>query len=520
SATFEVSPHGANTWTTIGTDSSAAGGWNVSWDTTGGSYPDGRYDLRVTLRDVAGNVSAPSTPTTVTVDNTAPSGTVTSPIAAADVRGASVTLASADAADGSGSGVASTAFQVSPHGANTWTTVGTDSSAAGGWHVSWDTTGGSYPDGQYDARGVVTDATGDTAAASAPTTFTVDNTPRGSATRDPLAAAIANGVTLSGSATDATSGVVSLTYLYCSGAACTPSTAIGSSATGPGYDVTWSTMPADGTYRVIARATDAAGNTTDSAPQTVVVDNTAPVTTLDALPAAVKNGQSLTGTSADGAGSGVNNVQYLYCAGAGCTPSTAIGSSTSGPTWPVTWNGMPADGTYRVLAVGTDNAGNAGPSAIQTVVVDNTPPSSATIGPSSTGPGYDVTWNGQPADGSYIVVARVYDAAGNYTDSAPQTVTIDNTPPTATLDPLPSAVANSFELTGSASDAGSGVASLEYLYCSGAGCTPSTSIGSSTSSPGYDVTWNGQPADGTYRVIARATDDAGNKSDSAAQTVV
>src|SRR5581483_4948437 len=440
SATFEVSPHGANTWTTIGTDSSAAGGWNVSWDTTGGSYPDGRYDLRVTLRDVAGNVSAPSTPTTVTVDNTAPSGTVTSPIAAADVRGASVTLASADAADGSGSGVASTAFQVSPHGANTWTTVGTDSSAAGGWNVSWDTTGGSYPDGQYDARVVVTDATGNTAAASAPTTFTVDNTPPGSATLDPLAAAIANGVTLSGSATDATSGVVSLTYLYCSGAACTPSTAIGSSATGPGYDVTWSTMPADGTYRVIARATDAAGNTTDSAPQTVVVDNTAPVTTLDALPAAVKNGQSLTGTSADGAGSGVNNVQYLYCAGAGCAPSTAIGSSTSGPTWPVTWNGMPADGTYRVLAVGTDNAGNAGPSAIQTVVVDNTPPSSAT------------------------------------------------------LDPIPAAITNGQVLSGGGSDSGSGVASITYLYCAGTSCTPSTAIGSSSTGPGYDVTWNGQPA--------------------------
>ena len=88
----------------------------------------------------------------------------------------------------------------------------------------------------------------------------------------------------SGTATDALSGIVSLSYFYCAGASCTPTVLIGSSSAGPSYPVTWAGQPVDGTYQVLARATDAAGNILNSAKQTVVVDNSPPDTTITVAP--------------------------------------------------------------------------------------------------------------------------------------------------------------------------------------------------------------------------------------------
>ena len=90
---------------------------------------------------------------------------------------------------------------------------------------------------------------------------------------------------------------------------------------------------------------------------------------------AVSNGATLTDTATD-AGSGVASVTYYYCPGysGGCTSNnwTAIGTSTSGPLWSVTWNGQPSDGAYQVVAVGTDKVTNkSSPSASIPVTVDN-----------------------------------------------------------------------------------------------------------------------------------------------------
>src|SRR5207245_7064625 len=53
SVAFEYSPAGANSWTTIATDSSAP--WTAAWDTT--AVSDGSYDLRAVFRDGATNQS-------------------------------------------------------------------------------------------------------------------------------------------------------------------------------------------------------------------------------------------------------------------------------------------------------------------------------------------------------------------------------------------------------------------------------------------------------------------------------
>jgi hypothetical protein len=99
--------------------------------------------------------------------------------------------------------------------------------------------------------------------------------PNAFAISSPAAAAtIANGQTVSSSPTDNV-GVASVAYSYCAGSSCTfaTGTAIGTATSGPTFSVTWISQPANGTYTLIARATDAAGNYTDSSTTTVTVSN-------------------------------------------------------------------------------------------------------------------------------------------------------------------------------------------------------------------------------------------------------
>ncbi len=90
---------------------------------------------------------------------------------------------------------------------------------------------------------------------------------------------------------------------------------------------------------------------------------------------------SLTDSAADGTGSGVQSVAYSYCtdngAGGCAGSSTSIGSSnTAAGSYSVTWSSpLPADGTYRITAVATDNLGTAGAtSSAKLIAVDKTPP--------------------------------------------------------------------------------------------------------------------------------------------------
>jgi hypothetical protein len=157
---------------------------------------------------------------------------------------------------------------------------------------------------------------------------------------------------------------------------------------------TWSynlPLPADGNYTIMARSID---NTANVGPNTTVaisIDTAAPTSVTPAVAAAVTFGSnpifvnnenvSLSDSPSD-VGTGVRSLAYFYCNGAtgtctSATPWTAIGStSTAAGSWPVTWaTPLPADGSYRLVAVATDNAGNvsASSSAVR-VDVDTTPP--------------------------------------------------------------------------------------------------------------------------------------------------
>ena len=368
SAAFQRSPAGTGTWTTIGTANGSP--YQTSWDTTG--VGDGSYDLRVVTTDVAGN-SFTSAARTVTVDNTNPSGSLTDP--GANLR-ASVTL-NGNGSDVTGSGVASVAFQRSPAGANSWTAIASDSSSP--YSVSFDTSGVS--DGLYDLRVVVTDVAGNTFTGPVVANRRVDNTsPTGSLTA-PASAAFVHGatVTVSSDSADSGSGVSSVSFDR-SPAGANTWTAIGSDSSAP-YSLNWDTTSlSDGSFDLRAVTTDVAGNSFTSATRTVTVDNTNPTGSITApAGSAIVTGSNVA-VSSDSADplSGVSTVAFQRSVAGANSWTTIAGDSTSPYAVNFDSTGL-ADGNYDLRAVTTDAANNSFTSGVVTVTVDNSAPAAPSL---------------------------------------------------------------------------------------------------------------------------------------------
>jgi subtilisin family serine protease len=231
--------------TLLGTDTSAP--YTMSWNTAG--VADGAHTLTVKAFDSAGNVFT-SAGVGVTVDNTAPTTALGSPAQNARVRG--TVPISATASDNLG--VERVEFYVGG------TLLGTSTTAPYG--VSWDTTavangGVTLTTRAYDAAGNVT--------VSAGRAITVDNSAPTVAITSPT-----NGATLFLSTTvqaSAGDNVGVTQVVFYDGAA-----VIGTDTTAP-YSVSWSLMNVSkGTHTLTARAHDAAGNVTTSAPISVKVN--------------------------------------------------------------------------------------------------------------------------------------------------------------------------------------------------------------------------------------------------------
>ncbi|TCO45651.1 hypothetical protein EV646_108274 [Kribbella antiqua] len=166
-------------------------------------------------------------------------------------------------------------------------------------------------------------------------------------------------------------------------------------------------------------------------------------------------------------------------------------------------------------------------------------PASATVVVTGSGTTYNVAVSGLTNSGpvtASIAANAVHDSAGapnTASTSTDNSVLYDVTTPTA---PAPTATAavqyltyvnnEVVTLTDAPTDAHSGVASVGYYYCAGStgSCTSAnwTAIGSSTTSAtGFAVTTNAPlAADGPYRIVAVATDAAGNNSGPSAATLV
>jgi large repetitive protein len=538
------------------TASLSAGDWSYAFGAA--SFPaDDDYTVRVKATDNAGNAESASS-RTFTFDATVPTGSLSAPPNAAVVSGFSVTVSS-DSAD-AGSGVVLATFERRPSSGGSWTTIDTDSSAP--YSVSWDTT--AVGDGDYDLR-VTTDDRSGNSFTSGSRTVTVDNTAPSSAILDALPGAIRNGQGLTGSGADDGSGVTSLSYYYCAGPPCSPSTLIGSSSAGPSYSVTWSSQPADGDYQVLARVTDRAGLTLDSAKQTVTVDNTDPTGSLTApADAAQVSGTIAVSSDSADAGSGVASVAFeRRPAGGGAWMGIATDSTAP---YSVNWDTTPlGDGDYDLHVVTTDVAGNSFTSATRTVNVDNHAPTvsitapgayvngaaadpftvtatsldtdiggveffacsnqstgcssgswSSLGAPDTTAP-YTASWDVQ-GDGNQALRAVITDNASNTGSDVVNTL-VDRTDPSGSVtSPAGGAfLSGTVTVSSDSADSGSGVASALFERRP-AGGGAWTAIGTDTSTP-YSVSWDTSALNGDFDLHVVTTDSAGNAHTSAAVTV-
>ncbi len=457
SVTFQRSPAGAGTWTTICAPTAAP--YNCSWNTAGVS--DGLYDLRATALDASG-YSRTSTVSSRRVDNTAPATGVS---AATPLTGTATV--SATATDG-GSGVISVAFEARPSSGGSWTPICTDGSSP--YSCPWDTT--TVADGAWDVRATTTDGAGNTSSATTANRV-VDNTAPAITLTDP-GSPLGGTVTLASTTGDgAGSGVTSVAYQYRTSPA-GAWTAACSSSTAP-FSCSWAT-PVTGTYDLRATATDGVSKTTTSAiVSSRQVDNTIPSSAAMTNPGTPLTGTvTLNGTGAD-ANSGMASMRFEYKPSAGSTWSTACTDVTPPSPFSCSWDTTTvADGSYDVRSVAIDAAGNVRNSATITArAVDNSGPALTVTSPGmfrgtttinatatdATGVAaagvsiqyslaganswttictdaaapYTCPWNSAGrTDGAYDIRAIASDTLGNQGTSALGSAYVNNTGPTGT----------------------------------------------------------------------------------------
>jgi glucose/arabinose dehydrogenase len=139
------------------------------------------------------------------------------------------------------------------------------------------------------------------------------------------------------------------------------------------YSASWNTTALSGAQILTARATDAAGNATLSAPVTVNVDNVAPTISITA-PAASASVSGTVAVSASAADTtAIVDVQFKV-------DGVNLGSADASSPYSVSWNTTTVgDGTHSLTAVARDTAGNTTTSAARTVTVSNWAPPSGLV---------------------------------------------------------------------------------------------------------------------------------------------
>ncbi len=224
----------------------------ISWDTTTAS--SGPHTLSARARDAAGNLTTSIT-VSVTIDNTAPTVSMTAPADGATVSG--MVTVSATASDNIGV----IGVQLLLDGV----ALGTEDTTAP-YAISWDSTTASSGSHTLSAR--ARDAAG-YLTTSATVSVTIDNTaPTVSMTAPANGATPSGMVTVSATASD-NRGVVGVQFLL-------DGVPLGTEDTTGPYSISWdSTTVSSGSHTLSARARDAAGNLTTSATVSVTIDNTA-----------------------------------------------------------------------------------------------------------------------------------------------------------------------------------------------------------------------------------------------------
>jgi hypothetical protein len=264
-------------------------------------------------------------------------------------------------------------------------------------------------DGSYVVHAVATDTAKNTTAVV--TTFTYDNTaPSASLT---LPAYLRNGMNVSGSYTDATSGVGSVSYAYCAGSSCTPATPLGTTSVVP-FSLQWSAQPAGGAYRVQATAVDNAGNVGVPVIASTTIDNTSPTVTVGQAAGQADPTKTspikFTATFSEAVSALVASDVTLTSTAGG-----TVAVSGSGTTFAITVSGMTTSGTVSATIAANrvqDPAGNfntASTSADNSVAWDVTPPTVPTAAIAPVGNATTANYLGNNI--AYYVYATATDPA-------------------------------------------------------------------------------------------------------------
>lgn len=445
----------ANGQTTLAVKTSTvdgSGNWSVSF--TGPELPavDGPFTVSATQTDQAGNTS-PAGTATFTLDTIAPIVPTVADLGDNLINARE--FGTANHVTGSTEALASVSITVTPD-SGTPATYSTTADGSGNFSfpiVPSDFTGAS----SLGISVTATDAAGNTSAASAVKTLTIDtSTPNpptvDSVTSDDVvnAAEASAGVTISGTAEP--------------GAVVSFSLGGGTiSATADATTGVWSTvvasgdLPADGsTTTFFAVATDAAGNQSSQTSFTFSVDTTPPSAPTVAINSGatvnaedVTNGVTVSGTGEPGA---TVTVNVPLVATPAITTGITSGTFPFGTTKTVIVDGSgnwsaqfaasdfpanpPVDGIYITAAFQTDAAGNQGGFFSQGFAVDTTPPAAPTIdavatdnviddaehgaGVSVTGSttaNADVTVVMTPTSGLAVTKTVTADGSGNYSAS-------------------------------------------------------------------------------------------------------
>jgi ELWxxDGT repeat protein len=501
--------------TLLGTDFSSP--YSLNWNTVGVS--DGAHSLSVKAIDLIGQTRT-SAQAGVTVDNTVPATALSAPAQNTHVRG--IVQLGATATDNVG--LARVEFY---DGA---TLLGTD--YASPYELGWNTA--SVANGVHALSTKAVDLAGNVST-SAQVGVTIDNTAPTAALSAPAQGAQLRGTVQLGATASDNQGVAKVEFY-------SDATLLGTDTSAP-YALSWDTASVtDGTHTLTAKAYDAAGNATASAGVDVLVDNTAPTTTLSAPAqnAHVRGTIQLSATATDNVG--VAGVEFY-------DGQTLLGA-VQAPPYELSWNTADvADGVHTLTARAFDSVGNASLSVEVSVTVDNTAPAATLSAPAQNAhvrgviqlgatasdnvglarvefydgetllgtvhaPPFELSWNtAGVTNGAHTLTVKAHDAAGNATASAGVDVLVDNTAPTTAISsPAQGAqLRRIVQVSATASD-NQGVTRVEF-YANGA------LLGTDTTAP-YDVSWDTAAGpNGSITLTTRAYDLAGNVTVSAGVTV-
>ena len=359
---------------------STTAGSNGQWSFITPTLAEGAHTLSVTATDAVGNTSSPTT-LTLTVDTTAPAA-VTDLTVSDNVGTIQGTLANGAATDDNTPTLSGTAEA----GAIVVIFDGTTAlgSTTAGANGAWSFTTAALSNGVHPLSVTVRDAVGNTSAASATVSITVDTVAPSPSTlqivNDVTGTVVANG----GSTNDSTPTLSGTTEaggrvsIFDGGTLLGTVTANGSGA----WSFTTSAL-AQGSHPLSVTVADAAGNVSGSTAATIVIDTTAPaaVTGLTlsnnngSTPVTIPNGGVTNDSTPLLSGSGEVGARISVYEGTTLLGTTTVGSNGQ---WSLISSTL-GSGSHTLTVTATDAAGNVSPAVNATLTIDTTAPAASTL---------------------------------------------------------------------------------------------------------------------------------------------